>query len=63
MGTWAAPKSDKDITVANGVIDMLNAAMRTIAPVCGDDDLFDGIDHAIRRIKEMVQEYETSNRD
>jgi len=54
MGTWALPKTKGDINRAKAGIEMLENFKTLIYLIVGDDELFDHIDMAIERIRELI---------
>ena len=53
-GTWALPKTEEDKEKCLGYIQELESFKDKIYNVIGDDILFDGLDRAISRIKELI---------
>jgi len=51
MGTWALSKNENDFIETIKSIENLK---KKIYPTIGDDELFNCIDGAIRRIKELM---------
>ncbi len=55
MGTWAKPETDEEQIQAQVAIDLVKAYKTMIYDIIGDDQLFDSLDDAIKRIKELTE--------
>lgn len=53
MGTWAKPKENWEKNFAKAAAENLEQFKGMIYSVVGDDDLFDHLDRAIKRIQEL----------
>ena len=56
MGTWALPKKDTELKESKEVIKDLKALKKRVYYFLGDDELFNNIDGAIKRINELIKE-------
>ena len=54
MGTWAIIENKENIKKAKDAIEKLEAIKKELYHVCGNDDLFDGLDRAIQSISEHL---------
>jgi hypothetical protein len=54
-GTWSLPKTEEDKKKCLGYIKELEQFKDKIYNVIGDDILFDGLDAAILKIKELIK--------
>ena len=55
MGTWARPETDEEQIQAQAAIDLLKSFKTMIYTIIGDDQLFDSLDDAIKRMKELTE--------
>jgi hypothetical protein len=55
MGTWSLPTNEAETERARAATYMLQSFKKLIYPVVGDDELFDHIDDAIMRIRELAK--------
>jgi F0F1-type ATP synthase beta subunit len=53
MGTWAVPTNTEELQESEEYIKVLQKFKKDIYSVFGDDELFDCLDGAIRRIREI----------
>jgi hypothetical protein len=53
MGTWAVPKTHNESVRAKAAIDLLKSFRIILYPIIGDDELFDSLDGAIRRMERL----------
>ena len=53
MGTWAVPTNTQELQDGEMFIKILQNFKKDIYSTFGDDELFDNIDGAIHRIREM----------
>lgn len=54
-GTWALPKNNDELEKAKLKITELEKFKDGIYEIFGDDDVFDGLDNAIGRMKELIE--------
>ena len=62
MGTWSLPDTPKKLKKVELCLNNLEKIKTKLYPLIGDDEVFDGIDNAIIRIKELTKEVNDGNR-
>jgi hypothetical protein len=60
-GTWSLPKTPAQRQTAENAISEIERLKTKLHDICGDDTLFDALDTAQSRIKELLKEKEAKN--
>jgi len=53
-GTWSLPKNQHEIDMCIKMMKQIHEMKDKLYNICGDDILFDGLDKAESRIKELI---------